>query len=110
MITELLPNNVCVITPTGRLDAAGARPLGEELQNQLAKGRVRLVLDMSGTRYISSNGLRIMLRARKDAEVRGGALKLCGLSARLLEIFEMAGFDRVFEIYSTREKASKSFG
>lgn len=109
MITEMLPNKICAITPAGRLDAVGARPLGDELQTQISQGNVRLILDLSGTRYISSNGLRIMLRARKDAEGRGGSLKLCGLSSRLLEIFEMAGFDRIFEIFPTREKARKSF-
>ncbi len=102
-------HNVRVLAPSGRLDAAGARPLDSELQTQLSQGRTRLVVDLSDTRYISSNGLRVMLHARKDAEQQGGALKLCGLSPRLKEIFEMVGFDKVFEIYPTRQDAVKSF-
>lgn len=102
-------NNVHVVVPSGRLDAAGARPLEEELRNQLALGHARLVLDLSETRYINSNGLRALLRARKDAEQQNGALKLCNLTPRLIEIFEMAGFDQVFQFYPTRAEAIKAF-
>ena len=40
----------------------------------------------------------IPLAAQKLAHKNGGAIKLCSLSSRLLGIFEMAGFDRVFRI------------
>jgi len=96
-----------ILTPRGRLDADGARPLQAELEQHLANGRVTLLVDFAHTRYISSNGLRVLLAAQKRAQKQGGAVKLCGLSPRLQEIFEMAGFDRVFEIFLTREQASQ---
>ena len=98
-----------VIKPQGRLDAARARPVEVELKQHLANGHIHFLIDLSDTRYISSNGLRVLLAAHKQANRSGGALKLCGLDARLTEIFEMAGFDRVFEIFSTREQADASF-
>jgi anti-sigma B factor antagonist len=100
---------ITVITPQGRLDAAGAPPLEAELKQHIDAGEVRLLVNLEGTRYISSNGLRTLLAAQKQAKVRGGALKLCCLSPRLVEIFEMSGFDRVFEIFQNREQAEKSF-
>jgi anti-anti-sigma regulatory factor len=36
-------------------------------------------------------------------------LKLCALNDRLREIFTMAGFDRVFEILTTRADAEQAF-
>ena len=98
-----------VITPQGRLDASRARPFDGELKNHIANGHVHLLVDLTDTRYISSNGLRVLLAAQKQASKLGGALKLCGLDARLTEIFEMSGFDHVFEIFSTREQADSSF-
>ncbi len=100
---------ITVLTPQGRLDAAGARPLETELGNHIAAHRVHLLVCLKETRYISSNGLRVLLAAQKSAHKHGGILKLCCLSARLLEIFEMSGFDRMFEIYATREQAERSF-
>lgn len=100
---------IIVITPQGRLDAAGAQPMEDQLKQHIDAGEVRLLVNLEGTRYISSNGLRALLAAQKQAKVRGGALKLCCLNPRLVEIFEMSGFDKVFEIFASREQAEKSF-
>jgi anti-sigma B factor antagonist len=99
---------VCVI-PQGRLDAAGAQPLETNLNQHIAAGENRILVSLNETRYISSNGLRVLLAALKTTRKHGGTVKLCCLSSRLREIFEMSGFDRVFEIYETREQAEQSF-
>ena len=100
---------IAVITPQGRLDAAGARPLEAELTQHIAAGQVHLLVDLQNTRYISSDGLRALLAAQKQVKKQNGALKLCSPSPRLVEIFEMSGFDTVFEIFQNRERAEKSF-
>jgi anti-sigma B factor antagonist len=97
------------LTPEGRLDAAGARPLEADLKKHIEAGEVDILVDLENTRYISSDGLRALLAAQKQAKKRGGALKLCCLNRRLVDIFEMSGFDRVFEIFENREQAEKSF-
>lgn len=102
--------NVTVIAPQGRLDAAGAGPLEAELRQHLTAGEVHLLVDLENTRYISSNGLRVLLAAQREAKKRGGDLKLCCLAPRVVEVFTMSGFDRVFEIYDRRDLAEQSFG
>lgn len=102
--------NVTVVTPQGRLDAAGAGPLEAGLKQHLAAGEIHLLVDLGNTRYMSSNGLRVLLAAQREAKKRGGDLKLCCPAPRLVEVFTMSGFDRVFEIFETRELAEKSFG
>ena len=104
-----MEHEIQIIAPRGRLDAAGARPLEAELKQRIAAGKTRVIVDLRETRYIGSNGLRVLLAALKLARKRGGAVKLCGPATRLKEIFAMAGFDRVFEIFETREQAEKSF-
>ncbi|MGB8644580.1 MAG: STAS domain-containing protein [Anaerolineae bacterium] len=98
-----------IVHPQGRMDAARAPALEQELRQQLAHGHHRLIVDLSKTTYISSNGLRVLLAAHKTAQQDGGSLKLCCLSPRLLEIFEMAGFDQIFEIYEDRNAAENAF-
>lgn len=102
-------SDLLILTPQGRLDAAGAPHLQEELKRYIDSGRVQLLVDLGNTQYISSNGLRTLLVALRNAKERGGMLKLCCLSPRVLEIFQMIGFDRIFEIYATREQAEASF-
>lgn len=97
-----------VARPRGRLDAVGAPELDKELRKQLALGRRRLLVDMSEVSYISSNGFRVLLAASKSALQNGGSLRVCCLNARLAEIFEMAGFDQVFDIYGTRAAAESA--
>lgn len=104
-----MEQDIQIIAPQGRLDAAGAQPLEAELKKRIAAGETRLIVDFQDTRYIGSNGLRVLLAALKLAQQNGGTLKLCGLIARLKEIFAMAGFDRMFEMFETREEAEQSF-
>ncbi len=98
-----------IIRPHGRLDAARSPALEQELRQHLAQGHNNLIVDMGATSYISSNGLRVLLAIHKAAQQNEGRLVLCSLSARLMEIFEMVGFDKVFEIYDERAAAEQSF-
>ncbi len=98
-----------ILAPEGRLDAAGVRPFEAEWKQHLTNGETNLLIDLEGTRYISSSGLRSLLAAARGAKKGGGAVKLCCLSARLREILEMAGFDQVFDIYPDRSRAEEAF-
>lgn len=100
---------ITILKPQGRLDAAGVRPLEIELLAHLEAGRIRLIVDLSAVRYISSVGLRMFLTATREAHRRGGTLKLCGLAPRVMEVFKMAGFDRVLQVLSTLEEAERTF-
>ncbi len=100
--------NFIVLTPAGRLDAAGARAFETEWKQQIASGHTRILVDLKETRYISSTGLRTLLAAARSAKKHGGTLKLCDLTPRVREVFEIAGFDRVFEIFPTYEQAEKA--
>lgn len=98
-----------VLRPQGRLDAAATPAFEQEFREHLARGHTEILVDLSDTRYINSSGLRALLRASKEAQRAGGALRLCGLNARLTEIFSMAGFDQLFEIYKNCAQAEQAF-
>jgi anti-anti-sigma factor len=102
-------DDVIIVEPQGRLDALGARDLWGCLEPLTGAQNVHMVIDLGGTRYVSSDGLRILLRALKAYRRNGGGLKLCCLNPRLSEIIAMAGLDRIFEIYPTRTAALQAF-
>ena len=101
-------NEIQIIQPEGRLDALGARDVWTDLEPLTHKPEMRVLMDLSKTRYVSSDGLRVMLRASKAVKHNGGKLVLCCLTPRLTEIVSMAGLDHILEIYPTRSAAQRA--
>ncbi|WP_108661865.1 STAS domain-containing protein [Acuticoccus kandeliae] len=97
--------DVLVVVPTGRIDSATAKTLETDMLGRLSAGETNLVVDLEGVNYISSAGLRVILLAGKKAKASGGAIRLCGLQPTILEVFEISGFLRLFEVTPGRPEA-----
>jgi anti-anti-sigma factor len=91
--------HVSVVTVSGRVDSATAPDLQKALQDLLDSDHNQLVLDLKDVDYMSSAGLRVLVSTQKAAKKNGGALRLAQLSARVKEVFELAGLTPVFDIY-----------
>jgi anti-anti-sigma factor len=96
---------VTVIEVKGRVDSTTAPALGERLTGALAAPRKRVIVDLSGADYLSSAGLRVLLRAAEQADRTDGKLVLHGLNSRVREVFEISGFLGILTICSTRDEA-----
>ncbi len=97
------------LAPQGRLDALSVPAFEDDLRSQLGQGAARIIVNFQDVTYISSSGLRALLTARRMAKNQGGDVKLCQLSPRVYEIFEMVGFTQVFGIYDSLEAAQAAF-
>ena len=64
---------------------------------QSVGGVKELIFDFSEVEYISSAGLRILLAAQKVMN-RQGSMKLIGVSADVMEVFEITGFSDILTI------------
>ena len=80
----------------GRLDTATAPQLEVEL-GDLA-GVERLIIDMKELVYISSAGLRVLLKAQKALMRVGSGMRLRNVGQDIRDIFEVTGFDEVLTI------------
>lgn len=78
------------ISLEGRLDTTTAPQLEKELESVLGTAK-ELVLDFSKLEYISSAGLRVLLKAQKVMN-KQGTMKLVHVSEDVKEIFEITGF------------------
>ena len=101
-------SEIIVVKPSGRLDALGAREFWNELEPLTQVPLARVLADMSETRYLSSEGLRVLIRAHRGIQNKRGRFVLCCLNARLTEIISMAGIDRVLEIHPTAQVARQA--
>ncbi|NLH15912.1 MAG: STAS domain-containing protein [Phycisphaerae bacterium] len=68
-----------------------------------------IILDFSNVKFLTSSVLGLLIRILKKVNEAGGGLRLCGINAKILEIFNITRLDKVFEIVSTREKALVEF-
>jgi anti-sigma B factor antagonist len=91
--------HVSVVTVSGRVDSATAPDLQKALQALLDAEHNQIVLELKDVDYMSSAGLRVLVSMQKAAKKNGGALRLAQLSARVQEVFELAGLTPVFDIY-----------
>lgn len=81
---------------SGRLDTTSSPSLEAELK-QSVNGIKELVFDFSGVEYISSAGLRVLLAAQKVMN-RQGSMKLTGVRADVMEVFDITGFSDILTI------------
>ncbi len=78
------------IALSGRLDTASAPEL-EALLNEVFPVARELVFDLEKLEYISSAGLRLILKAQKTMHQKGG-MKLRHVPEPVMEIFTITGF------------------
>ncbi len=71
----------------------------------MIKNPERVLFDMSRTDYISSAGMRVLLGVLRTVTDTGGRVAVCALKSPVMRVFIIAGFDRVFPVYATREEA-----
>ena len=92
-----------------RFDAHAAKEVEEDLVKALGGDSGRLVCDFSGTEFISSAGLRVLLAVRKRVMKpnSGEGLGLCGLPPYIREIFELSGLVPLFDIFETVDEAKE---
>lgn len=101
--------SVTVVAPVGRIDTTTSPSL-EEVTRSLVDGGTRdMLVDLSGTEYISSAGLRVFLVLAKRLRDLRGRLVLAGLDQPVRQVFQLAGFLPLFTIDGTVDAALTRF-
>jgi len=99
-------SGVSVVRFSGRLDAASSSEGAEALAAALDAG-AGVVLSMGGLDYVSSSGLRVLLKAAKRAHSEGQGFCLASLNDSVKEVFDISGFTALFDIVGTEDEALK---
>jgi len=95
-------NEILTIYLEGSVDSNNAEDVGstiESIRNENPTGK--LVLDLESLNYISSAGLRQILRLKK----KEADLKIINCSSEIYDVFEMTGFSEMMDI----EKGYRKF-
>ena len=91
-----LNDNILTLRPEGRIDSANAAQVEQEIQDAIktAPG-AELELDADGLDYISSAGLRVLMKLRKQT---GKPLTVWNVSPEVYDIFEVTGFTELLDV------------
>jgi anti-sigma B factor antagonist len=108
-ISESTQNGIHIFTLGGRIDTLSVAAVDQALQGAVSEGKHNLVLDMSDVNYINSNGSRTLATVLTRLRELGGDLKLAALSKKVLRVFQIIGFDKIFSLYDTVELALAGF-
>jgi anti-anti-sigma factor len=77
----------------GRLDAYWSDHLSKALDEAVRGGTHRLRLDMSAVPYMSSVGIRVLLRFYKETQRLGGSFAVCRPSEAVQRVLHLAGLE-----------------
>ena len=89
-----------------RLDATNAPAIEQQLLRLIQTDKpALLVCNFAATDYISSAGLRVVIKANQKQAAAGRKLILCGLQEYVREVFDMAGLGTLLDIRPDRQAA-----
>ena len=91
-----LDDNILTLYPEGRIDTNNAIQIEKEaLAAVEASPGADIVIDAKDLKYISSAGLRVLMKLRKQT---GEKLPVLNVSSEIYEIFETTGFTNLFDV------------
>ena len=96
---------ITIVVMPLQIDHVAALTLDHELHELAAREPAALLCDFSGTKYISSSGLRVILKTAKTVKVEGGRFGIFSMTPFVGHIFSLSGFSQLLAIYDTEEAA-----
>ncbi len=100
---------VRILDLSGKLTVGGASDLREKVNGEIAGGSLQQLLNLKDVEYIDSTGLGTMVICFMAVQKAGGALKLCRLNRRNLELVLLTKLSTVFQIFNEEQEAINSF-
>ena len=101
--------SVSVMKVKGRVDSDTAPELDDALTKLLLENKNKIVLNLQAVDYMSSAGLRAMVKAYQNAKKSGGDLRLASVSEPIEVILRTVGMMQMLKMYPTDQEAMASF-
>ena len=100
-----------IVNVEGSIDSQTYGMVEERLEELVkGKGASRLAIDMSGSSYISSCGIGVLVKIQQDVQELGGRIVIVGAKSSVRDVLNLMGLDLLFEFAGTMEEAMKLFG
>jgi anti-sigma B factor antagonist len=101
--------SVSLMKVKGRVDSETAPELDDALMKLLQTDRNKIVLDLENVDYMSSAGLRAVVKAYQTAQKSGGDVRLACVSTQVEGILRTVGMMQMLQMFPTDQEAIASF-
>lgn len=96
-----------IVDLKGRLDTLNAAEAEIKFLPLMESEELNVILDCTDFDYISSSGLRLFLTLQKKIVANKGSLTIVNLNENIMDVFEMIGFSKIFDIVKKEEKSEE---
>jgi anti-sigma B factor antagonist len=100
-----LSGDTHVVAVTGEVDIFTAPEFKHQVMMAIAAGAERLVVDLTGTSFIDSSSLGVLIGAHRRLTAGGGRLLVACNREAIVKTFKITGLDSVFEVVDSLEAA-----
>lgn len=97
-----------VVSLKGRLDAYTCPAVKADLNDLIAGGHSKIVIDLQDVPFMDSSGLSSLVSALRLVREKGGNLALSGVQEKVHVVLRLTMLDRVFPIHPTPEAAQQN--
>jgi anti-sigma B factor antagonist len=101
--------SVPIMKVIGRVDSDSAPELDDALTKLLQDNKNKIILNLKGVEYMSSAGLRAVVKAFQSAKKSGGDVRLASVSDPVEVVLRTVGMMQMLRMYPTDEEAMASF-
>jgi anti-sigma B factor antagonist len=109
-ITEREANDVTILMLTGEmLIDDGDLAYGRRIDELVARGRLKLLVDLAGVTHIDSSGVGMMAAVLKSVRARGGDVRLLHVSRKGQRLLSVLRLKTLFEAFDDEDLALRSF-
>lgn len=91
-------NGIDFLQPKGRIDTITSSDLDQSLQTIIQKSPFHVVINFADVPYISSAGLRVLVKTSQIAQSNNSKLVLTHLNESVKEVLDITGFTELFTI------------
>ena len=102
-ITWIQESNYSLMKIAGEISYTDFSDFEKKAEEAFKQSSKNILVDLSQLTYISSAGLRVLLKMAKELSAMKKNLALFGLNEFVHSVFQIAGFDKIFNIYKDKK-------
>jgi anti-sigma B factor antagonist len=94
-----------VVAVSGEIDLFTAPEFKQRVSAPIDAGRTNVIVDLTGTTFIDSSSLGVLIGAHRRLKLRGGSLVVVCDNDTIVKTFRITGLDGVFTLVRSLDDA-----
>jgi anti-anti-sigma factor len=102
-------NDVVILSVNGRFDAVSTSYFAQVVNEQIAAGYQRLVVDLKKVNFLDSSGIKALVQATQLARQQGGDFRVANARGHVKFVLNLASIGSLIKVYPNVVSATASY-